>query len=398
MKRFLLISDMHAINKDIDNHASSESIINSFEGAYLNSISPIDTLINCIDKKIDLILCPGDVTHQAEQIPFKNTWDKLHELSKRLNAKFISTIGNHDIDSRYNTHNFDAKEFAKNLAPPIPIINNRQAYLEFWSENYTLITENECNILVLNTAAFHGGGKNSEREIEHGRISKATLDSISRAINGASKSAHTNIVLCHHHPFKDDNDSESDYRMKTKGGETLIEVLESAPSPWVLIHGHTHKSAVFHGYGGGTNVPVIINCGTLGSKRLASSQIATNQFHILETDQEGAISDEMTCSGRLLTWNWHPGIGWEKAIANEHNLPHIAGFGYRGNTKNLANKVERYLTKNNIPHIGWSQIIEDIPELARMLPADFERLQEDLKRKKISILSKGCTVYELGRE
>jgi hypothetical protein len=269
------------------------------------------------------------------------------------------------------------------LQPRIPV-PDRERFLEFWAENFTLISVDQCNVLALNTAAYHGGGKEVAAEMEHGRISEITLAAIKATLQQAPH-ASVNILLCHHHPIKGDQ-SDQDLIGQTRGGEKLIELLDNTDAPWIIVHGHKHVPDLFYAHGG-ANAPVVLACASFSAQVNYDAQNKNpNQVHLLVCDPEGARSAGLTSAGHVASWTWQPGVGWRKSHGI-HGLPHIAGFGYRGSVKTLAQNVDDHLKKLGANQTSWDAALAAIPSLRRLIPNDFRALERALDERGLVILA-----------
>lgn len=386
MKRFLLLSDLHATDED-PSSSSAPSYVSSYSAsasARLDPISELEAVIRDDKLEPDYILCPGDITNRSNPRAFTYAWDRLHKLALSCGAKLIATVGNHDLDSRYKDNRFDPRGYIMSIKPQIPVAE-RERFLEFWAENFTVISEADCNIVVLNTAAYHGGGKEVAAEIEHGRISELTLLAIAEAIRVAPK-ADTNVLLCHHHPIKGDQ-GDIEFVGQTRGGEKLIELLEKARSSWILIHGHKHVPDIFYGHGG-ANAPIIVGCASFSAQVNADSQNKNpNQFHFLITDPAGAKSEGLTVAGSLLSWTWQPGVGWNKPYRGVVGLPHFAGFGFRGSVRVLVDQVNDWLNAKGTSYETWPNAVAAITGLERLIPTDFDAFESALLESGLNILN-----------
>lgn len=399
MKRFLLISDLHASDED-PSSSSAPSYVSSFSPTGSTRLDPILELQKLITQeglKPDYILCPGDITNRSNTSAFNFAWNKLNSLALECSAQLIATVGNHDLDSRYKGNNFDPKGFVMSLKPQIPVAD-RIKFLEFWAENFTIINDNDCNIIVLNTSAYHGAGAKVAQEIEHGRISEMTLKLLEEALKQIPE-AGTNILLCHHHPLRgDQNDIE--FEGLTRGGEKLIELLDHSRSSWVVIHGHKHVPDMFYGQGN-SNAPVIISCASFSAQVNADSQNKNpNQFHYLITDPDEAQSEDLNLAGTLYSWTWQPGVGWRAAHRGTHGLPYLTGFGYKGNLKTLAKKNDVYLISKNTTWKPWNKVLNEFKILKRLTPIDFKILERELETHNLAILldRDGTTISQVGRK
>lgn len=396
MKKFLLLSDIHACDVD-PSSAAAPSYVTSFSAGASAQPDPLIELERLIlgDNNLspDYILCAGDITNRSEPSSFTYAWSKLHGLAKSCSAKLISTVGNHDIDSRYQANSYDPRGYAMSIQPKIPV-GTRTKFLEFWAEHFTLVSDKECNILVLNTAAFHGLGDDAEQELEHGRVSDITLTAIKKTLDSAP-SAPVNILLCHHHLVRAER-NDHELQGQTRGGDKLITALEQRDEPWIVVHGHMHAPDLFYSHGG-SNSPVIIGCASFSAQVNVDAQNKNpNQVHLLVCDPGVAKLGGLTSAGHLESWQWQPGVGW-KAAFGLHGLPHFAGFGFRNDIKDLAQGVDQQLTNTDNSKIPWDQAVKNQPMLGCIIPSDFERLERALDKLKIRILSSHGIMEEVGR-
>lgn len=395
MKRFILLSDIHAC---ADDPASSNapSYVSSFNAAATGKTDPLTDLERLIrSEKLapDFILCAGDITNRSDPNSFSYAWAKLDRLAMSCNAQLISTVGNHDLDSRYQANKYDPRGYAMSLAPKIPI-SDRSSFLEFWAEHHTLISSNDCNILVLNTAAFHGSGADAIAEIEHGRISEITLATIEETLGKAPRRP-VNVLLCHHHPIKGDQGDQELIGL-TRGGDRLIAILEHTDQPWIIVHGHKHRPDLFYGHGG-ANAPVILGCGSFSSQVNRDAQNKNpNQVHLLVSDSAGATSAGLTSAGHVNSWTWQAGVGWSKS-KDTQGLPHFAGFGYRGSVNILAEQLDSHLTASGLPQIPWRDAIKALPSLRMLIPNDFGAFKRALSKIGLTILDIDGNPAQVGR-
>lgn len=396
MKRFLLLSDIHA--SDVDPSSSgAPSYVSSVSAAMAGKVDPLtelEKLFSRPEDRPDYILCAGDMTNRSDPGSFTYIWQRLNNLATAMNAKLITTVGNHDLDSRYNANRFDPRGYAMALSPSIPV-PDRSRFLEYWAENFTILSEPDCNIVVLNTAAYHGGGVQVADELEHGRVSALTLSRLREAI-ATMPSAQTNLLLCHHHPLKAEQ-GDQELAGQTRGGERLVEMLGSSAYPWIIVHGHKHTPDLFYGHGS-SNAPVVVGCASFSSQVNADAQNKNpNQVHLLVSDPGAAANHGLTLAGNVLSWTWVPGVTWEKAKGS-HGLPHYSGFGYRGSVRVLATRLEQALSGSSANHLSWKEAVAAVPETAHLTPPDFVALERELASLKLTLLQdRDGSVAQIGR-
>lgn len=382
-KSFLLLSDIHATDQN-PSGSDAPSYVSSFNAGSAGKKDPLTDLRRLLEEEEECpshILCAGDITNRSNPSSLSFAWGQLHSLASDLGAKLITTVGNHDIDSRYMENKYDPRGYAMALAPTIPIAD-RNNFLEYWAEHFTLISEDGCNILVLNTAAYHGGGKAAEVEIEHGRISDHTLSAITKAL-GSLPEAPINLVLCHHHPQKPEG-QDKELQGLTRGGAELVDILANSGEPWIIVHGHKHVPELYYGLGGG-NAPVILGCASFSAQVNSDAQNKNpNQVHLLKFDHAGASATGASIAGQVRSWSWQPGVGWARTLG-KLGLPHRSGFGHRGSPKHVSTQIDK-LVPAAPSFMSWSDAVAKAPYLRYILPRDVQLLEGFLSKKGINVL------------
>ena len=396
MKNFLILSDIHASSQN-PSGPEAESYVSSFNAAAVGRTDPIQELERLIrdhNLEPDFILCAGDITNRSDPASLTYAWQRLNSLASGIGSQLVATVGNHDLDSRYKANGFDPRGYAMALRPEIPR-PDRTAFLEYWAEHFTLLEFPDCNILVLNTAAFHGGGSDVQVELEHGRVSEATVAAIGERLASA-QSAGTNLVLCHHHPLRADP-TDLEHAGQTRGGEKLLEVLEGSHRPWIIVHGHKHRPDLFYS-SGSSNAPVILSSASFSAQVNKDAQNKDpNQVHLLRCDPASATKFSLTSAGGVMSWTWQPGAGWREA-RDEQGLPHRAGFGFRGSTRALAEQVAAHLESSGVETLRGRVAIEVVPEIAYLTPSDFRGFEHALRKLGLEvIIDRNGGLAEVGR-
>ena len=331
----------------------------------------------------DYLLCPGDITNRSNPDALTFAWGRLNQIAEGFGCGLIATVGNHDVDSRYQTNKFDPRGYLMSLSPTLPV-GDRGKFLEYWAENFTVVSGDDCTLVIVNTAAYHGGGSDASQELEHGRISDITLGRLEKAIANLPDTS-VNLLLCHHHPLKGEPWDDT-LVGQTRGGERLVAILEKSDRAWVIVHGHKHAPDLFYGHGG-ANSPVILACASFSAQINADAQNKNpNQVHHLICDPEGAINGGLTSAGTIRSWTWQPGIGWQRSRGSA-GLPHSVGFGYRGNVKLLADEVEAMLATRSTPVAQWKEAVAAVPALVHLIPTDLNMLLKNFKSRGLDVLT-----------
>jgi hypothetical protein len=218
---------------------------------------PVTGLSDLIVKQgitADLLLCPGDLGDRADEAGIQYAWRKIQDLGVVLNVKqIISTVGNHDLDSRYTSGRREPSAVLKGLLPSFPV-GRRHLNDAFWANHFTIVEGEFWRVIVLNTCALHG---RKATEIERGVVAPETIAAMRTQLEGAEPKA-IGILLCHHHPIPLDGLRElaADYDVMENGG-LLLEMLQTLPgNQWIIIHGHKH-----HRQDGGVRTPCSLQSG-----------------------------------------------------------------------------------------------------------------------------------------
>lgn len=377
-----ITSDLHAYAKLPDNH-QRPSHLNISTGEQQPENHPISGLLEVINRdkiSANVLVCPGDLGHQACPQSIRYSWTTLHQIQEALKAKhLIGTAGNHDLDSRYLYGNPDAARTLKNLVPQFPCAKQALAD-QYWARDYTIVELPPAAIVILNSSAHHG---NAENEKNHGRITKDALSSLRTGMQAFAKFP-IKILLCHHHPHQhaELNLTATDVM---ENGQQLLDLLATDPSgTWLVIHGHKHHPKISYA-AGGSNSPIVFASGSLCSDLFLELQTACrNQFHVITFDLDAI--QRLGLVGRVRSWYWLYGTGWAPAKRGT-GLPTECGFGFRGRPSMAADSI-RSIVKNDLR--SWSEVTSSLEILHYMLPQDFDYMRFYLERQhRIKIVEDG---------
>lgn len=346
-----VISDLHAF---VDAKNSSNSSL-QFGTPALESRNPLVNLIDYIKHErlaADVLVCAGDICNRADSQGFTSAWSKIQELNAALNSEqLISTCGNHDLNSRYlaergEVDDPDPRGALLCQTPSFPFadfaINN-----QYWAQNFAVVPVGlDCCAVVLNTSAYHGG---QEAEIEHGRVSRRTIDRILRELENY-KNKKTFILICHHHLMPMPKFSgRSDYEYVRNGVELLDKLERATRKSWLVIHGHRHHPRLVYGQASSSCAPIIFGSSSLGARLTG----VPNQFHIMAL-QQSSQSDHSSIVGTVKTWSWTETSNWSQAGRNNLGMPTICGFGFKGQVAYLAEEIKRLIKSN---YVTWSEAL-----------------------------------------
>jgi len=375
--RIAVLSDLHAFTSEAGKGPPSfYDVAMVSANPLLHPISALRELIRRENLTADMVLCAGDMSDKAGPSGVIQAWKDLHDISAQLKAPFVtSTCGNHDLDSRYQASNHDAKGVLMNLIPPFPVANDAKRN-QFWAKNYLIEEGNNYRIVVLNSCAFHGSGKDPQKELEHGRISPNTIEWLKQDLQNQTPKS-VNILLCHHHPKLHPEIDYEDYEVMV-GGEQLLYLLGNAAfGSWIVIHGHKHHPKIEYAAGGG-NAPLVFSAGSLAAHlypELATRGIK-NQFYLINVHLDQIAN--LGLAGTVLAWDWYSGTGWRPSDGtySEHGIPRASGFGARPVTVSLAREVSNVVSGKVT---AWQDLVNAIPALPYLLPRDIFELCRELR-------------------
>lgn len=386
-----IVSDLHAHTLAPNDPTPKPSFL-SLHGDSDPSSNPIEGLKHRIKEDgltADALFCAGDMGDKADHAAQTYVWDQIQQIGSLLKAPLVvGTAGNHDMDSRHTTE-IDAKGILQSLTPMFPGLEEAECD-RYWSRNYVIHEETDWRLLLLNSAAYHGGALPEKAqkdavgsvEYEHGRVSSRTLAALKRDLKDLAPKG-LNVLLCHHHPMKNDElASDSDYS-EMVGGDLLVSHLsESTCGDWLIIHGHKHLPRLWYAGGSTGRTPVILSAGSLSAKLYAEIQVkARNQFYIIDIDLDEIVQHAVGVVGEVRAWDWSPSIGWQDAGAGS-SIPKRTGFGWRENpqrsARTLAEWAKDVMKTETLPYVPWERVRRELPFVRYLNSPSFGEIKKFL--------------------
>lgn len=389
--KILVISDIHACASDQPD-AVMRSYVHAGQGA---SSSPTESFIKFIsqqdDLRPDVVICPGDLGDRADPTGIAYAWNFLNNLAK-LSSKplLLATAGNHDLDSRLQHHDYDAKGTLQDLTPAFPLVSEDDHFLteeelennslRFWADNFYVVIKDSIRFVVLNSAAFHGYGSGSSdvaQEYEHGRISEITIKRLKKFLIEQNKAddveVKINILICHHHLDKDGTVDDKDYSAM-KGAHALVEMLsDSDIGRWLVIHGHRHRPRLYQT--NDSTGPFVLSAASFGATKCDDPQNPSpNQAHLVIVDVDEMEECKFFPSGVVKTFSWVPGTHWSHDYTA--GLPPNTCFGYRGSIDELSSDINKAITSET--PVNWPDLIREIPKLGYLHYKQLDELKKCL--------------------
>lgn len=382
--RLAILSDLHAFSPDARFPGSGPSWLNLSKDQSNPQSNPFAGLFKLIEESdgqinADLVICCGDMGDKASPEGQQYVWRQLQSLKDKLGAEaVIGTVGNHDMDSRFQNSDHDARGQVQGLRPLFPI-SAEQQWLEYWAKNYTFFDFEDLRFVLLNSAAYHGyqDPKKDTPEYEHGRISDRTLDSLISDLEKADARP-ANILVCHHHPVRNNQIPIPEYSEMQNGDRLLNRLMELKRGPWLILHGHKHVARLIHAQG--PNIaPVIFSAGSFAAKLPAEFDGTRNEFYLMDVEVPENAGASSSVRGAVSTWVWHFGNKWRVPKASEGLGPRV-GFGARLDVAKTAHEIRTtLLAKQAGSFVSWEDVCAAFPDLPYLVPEDLSDLVENLK-------------------
>ncbi len=342
----------------------SNPIVNPFQGA--------KRLIEDIALEADILFCGGDLGDKAVPQAQQYAWDQINQIGTLLKVdEILGAAGNHDVDSRFVHNNHDAKGQVQALRPKYPT-KQEQNWLEYWAQNYTTLELHGICFTLLNSSAFHGYQADANApEYLNGRITDRTLEALKADLESRGPRP-VNVMLCHHHPAKNDIVPISDYSHMTNGDRLLNMLDEVDVGPWLILHGHKHIPRIFYAPGGNSS-PTIFSAGSFAAKQYAEIQdVARCEFYLLDL----LVPREMrfgAVKGKIRVWQWSYGNGWIRG-KDGNGMGYEAAFGSRVDIDELSRETAEKLFRNHSgQRLMWSLVLNLEPRIEYLIPSDAKK-------------------------
>lgn len=375
--RIAVLTDFHAYAGRPDDKSPSPSWLDIAEVQSDSGRNVFAGLIEQIERDgidSDIVLCCGDMGDKADRAGQQYVWAEVEKVRVALKAKqTLGAAGNHDVDSRYIYSGYDAKGQLQALKPRFPVDDER-GWLEYWAKNFTVVEIGSVRFVLLNSAAYHGAAKEGkEPEYVHGRVSDLTIDRLLADLkNGGERTA--NVLVCHHHPYKNDKIAINDYSQMQNGDKLINNLVDADMGPWLVIHGHKHDGRLFYAQGG-NSYPTVFAAGSFAAKPYPNQVGQTfNEFYIVEVEIPQVVGEVSSLLGTVETWTWNYGDGWRRPQANQGLGPR-AGFGARVDIGQLAKQIATDLRANHSGKpVKWKAVGDEHRHVNHLVPEELTRL------------------------
>ncbi|NVJ62465.1 MAG: metallophosphoesterase [Gammaproteobacteria bacterium] len=375
--KILVLSDLHAVLVDeVDTHEHSRLIVDDDGSGEFGD--GLIGYIQSIDSKLDYIICCGDIANRGQSRSFVAGWKFLNRLSFSFpGSKLICVPGNHDHQSRPDTTEdptgFSPKHQLQFCEPSFPF-DCFQKNTHFWAWNWAIDSLADCNVLSLNTSAYHGYSD----EYKHGRVSSETINQICDFIESDEYVPKPiNILVCHHHPQRMEHAYEDYDGEQMSGGQSLVNALQEIDvGPWLVIHGHKHFACVSSTFSQAQTPPIVFSAGSTSAKLYEGIKDKTsNQIYLLDIDISKTDQKERVV-GKFKTYEYTMANGW--LPSKSENLPANSGFGSSKTAIDLISDIKSKLVDE--PFLQEIDLIEINEELGYFTPREFVRLKTRIEK------------------
>jgi predicted phosphodiesterase len=280
----------------------------------------VQSLLALIDKhkmKADVVICPGDLSHQVCQAGMVQAWEYLGEIQRKLGSpELLATVGNHDVDSR-KLNSADAFDLPKTFHPDFPRPDSSAKDM-FWGRGfYQAQFSDTASFVVLNTVIKH---------IDHASAERGTFDiSFIEGLKQFLDSNHPDqgcsdppirVGVMHHHPIVHSTAHFGSTDV-LEFGDQLLDVLGEFGYQFI-IHGHRHEPRITRHQSQSLS-QLVFAAGSFSAQLGELASRTKNLFHHVELEAEGAQSGIV---GRIRTWEFTFGVGWQEATEQSARLPY----------------------------------------------------------------------------
>lgn len=384
---FLILSDLHCVVKE-DYKGDSMLDYRNNESEFADTFK---IYLKNLNKKIDHIICAGDISNKACTEGFKKGWGFLKEIEKLTNAdSLVGVPGNHDHQSRERDNGCYSPDFHLKYITPIFPSNSRDTNTRFWAWNWSHINHDQFNTIILNSSAYHG----FDDESRLGRVPPETRKEIVDYVNSKDFNEKAfNILISHHHFYPlDDIDLKEEY---IRGGSSLLEELQmSGKGAWLVIHGHNHFPLIRKAIDVSGTPPIIFSAGSFSAKIYPQIKNRTsNQFYIVEVNLN-ETNHHSQLIGSFEAYEFHYPHTWRPSQSKY--LPFKGGFGSKESALSIAKKLEKDINKSNSfldeEDLGVYNI-----SLNNLLPTEKDIFESRMRKNGYHLIFEGSNLVEAGK-
>lgn len=386
--KMVLISDLH-----YKKHENSEvRPAGTPQGAA--GYDPVDAFIQLMQDrsvKADYVICPGDITDRACRLGLRKGWESLNRLKQVVGAAhLLAATGNHEVSSRVSGQVHDLPGNSEAAIDPVGFLQSLPGYPSsiwngedrdwvYWGRGYEFIKNENVLFLLINSSHFHITTK--PNEFERGRIGDVSLSRLAEDISTKSEDPDVKvcIALLHHPPLSHESMKHDLGRTEMFNGGRLLELLDSSPRNWLVMHGHKHDGRIIMAQGSG-NQPIVFAAGSVGADLLGHSAGLNTRLQgyviSLEIPDDGFAS----LKGRVEAYSWVDNK-WIEASLGIHGIPHNSGFASpRIDENQVAVRLCEEIKKSGAEFIKIEEMFDIVPDFRYLMPGQMRNFRRTVER------------------
>lgn len=320
-------------------------------------VEALKKLIKDDGLKVDILLCPGDITDQINNSGFYAGWRYLEEIGSALSVgdNIFATLGNHDVNSRIEKPG-EAFVIAKNLRNNYPV-PTAELQASYWGEHFCIVEKEDYRLFIFNSVHDHYNLENCKSI----SLDIATLHRIDEQLTKTDKTK-IGIAMSHHHPISHASIDYQDTDIIDKGDQ-LLAILQKNGFTFYL-HGHKHEPVLRS-----INGLAVLGAGSFSSLENLKETQSENMFHIVEIEQHRGIIE---------SWDYGIKSGWHKKNGSS-SFPNLAGYGYFGTIQDLAERINTWLEVKESKSSNLKFLAIDIAEIFYLRPDQQKELEQQLE-------------------
>ena len=377
MTDILVISDLHctSVGRPTERSFLRPDLMRSPSTRH-----PVASLLDLKKKnpelRADILLCPGDVADKIDKQGLMHGVVSLNEIADEFKCRgYISSIGNHDIDSRgiHASESADPLFIAKNIFPTRYPFVEGDLQTQFWEKGSSFHVYDD--ILILNVNSVQHAG--NEALAKKGRFHDIQLSFLLEQLEERKEELKTKpwIALFHHHPIQHEvHHLGADDLMEN--GENLLNALIKYDCD-LVIHGHKHHSRLGYYSDGAKRLPVL-SAGSFSEQiHPELAQTTSNMFHVVHIERKGF--------GTVDNWKFLLGHGWVPCETAACGIEHSYGFSKIDMYDIARNKLLAHLEAGGRRGQRWVSAMGAVEELKYLNSKEIIRLEDDLENSGYSL-------------
>lgn len=327
-------------------------------------VQALEELIDELTLRADVLLVPGDITNKGKLEGLQQGWDHSLEIGRKLKArKVIPVLGNHDIESRARPGR-DPMYIARNLRPGFPFESDADCRA-FFSDGFCILDlRPDAQLVAVNTVIDHRDEKSANR----GTFDVARIEKMKRALKSRLR-APLRLAMMHHHPVLHTSPYLTDADV-IDTGDALVRALREAGCR-LVVHGHKHVANLRY-----VDDVVIFAAGSFSATMNEFATSIGNMFHVAELEGVGKGS---AMRGKIRTWVYGHGKGWDKSSVTHRGFPHVTGFGAGSSLDDMRRSLLSMAGSDPTrERFVEGDVLKVVAELPYMTPAQFKDLADAL--------------------